>query len=270
MIDTRFAIWRFWISAWFVAACVTATQHHFFVGSYGTSTIYGLAFDDASNVLSITRNNTTRSENPYLALSYDARTLYSSGLDGWSSFPVRSFDTIGNETALTPQGVCNTWNGMFLMASKKSPYTVYGSLSCANQIAVKPDGQLHRVTEVSYTNPTNSGATTSSKAAGPYVRIYGMAMDPTYTYVYSADYNMGKIWTHRVGSDGSLALIGSVDAPSGVCAPRTLIVHPSGKMLYAVLEAWNVIAAYRIDPITRLPVFTGGLWNLVPPGKSII
>ena len=230
----------------------SAAKHHMLVGTYGTPSIYGVTYDDIAETLTATQNNTTRTENEWLALSYDSKTLYSSGRTGWSSFPVKSTGEIGEEVTTTPAvGQCSIWEGFFVLASRKAPYTVYGSLSCANYIGVNADGSIGKATSIPYNEA---------------VVIYGMAMDPSYNYLYSSDWHNGKIWTHRVNADGTLSVIGSVDAPSSVSAPRTIVVHPSGNTLYVVLEAWNTVALYTIDPITHLPVYTRGLYPLVPAG----
>jgi len=234
-----------------LALGASAAQHHMFVGTYGTSAIYGVTYDDATRTLTSVRNNTTRTENEWLALSYDGRTLYSSGLTGWSSFPVTSAETVGPESSTTPAvGQCSIWQGVFILASRRAPYSVYGSLSCANYVSVAPNGQLNG----------QAGQVPYNEAAV----IYGMAMDPSNNYLYSSDWRSGKIWTHKVNADGSLTVINSVDGPSAVSAPRTIVVHPSGRSLYVVLEAWNAVALYKIDPISHFPVYTGGLYPLLP------
>jgi carboxy-cis,cis-muconate cyclase len=230
-----------------------ATKHHFFVGTYGTPAIYGVEYDDVPNSLRVTKNPTIRPENEWLALSYDSRTLYSSGTSGWSSFNITSPTTLGKQSNTTPAlGNCGNWNGVFVMASKRAPYSLYGSLSCANWVGVGPEGEVGKATTVPY----NEAAV-----------IYGMAMDPTYTYMYSSDSRNGKIWTHRVEQDGSLTLIGYTGAPSNVSAPRTIQVHPGGKSLYVILEAWNVMALYYINQTTHMPEYTNALYPLVPASK---
>lgn len=237
-----------------LAFTAQASKHHFFVGSYGTPSIYGLEFDNVANSLSVTKNNTTRKENEWLALSHDAKTLYSSGADGWSSFPVTSNTTLGAQSPSTPgSGNCGAWNGVYVMASRKAPYPLYGSLNCANWVSTGPEGEVGKATALPYNEVSV---------------IYGMATDPTYSYLYSSDWRNGKIWTHKVGSDGSLTLVGFTESPSNASAPRTLQVHPSGKSMYVILEAWNAMALYFINETTHMPYYTNALYPLVPPGLS--
>jgi carboxy-cis,cis-muconate cyclase len=237
----------------FFGAVLTAraAKHHFFVGTYGTPAIYGVEFDNVANSLAVVRNNTTRSENEWLALSHDARTLYSSGSSGWSSCNVTSKSTLGPQSNTTPaSGNCGSWNGVYVMASRKAPYPLYGSLGCGNWVSTGPEGEVGKATSVPY----NEAAL-----------IYGMATDPTYSYLYSSDWRNGKIWTHKINADGSLTLIGFQESPSNASAPRTIQVHPSGKSLYVILEAWNAMALYFINETTHMPYPANDLYPLVPP-----
>jgi carboxy-cis,cis-muconate cyclase len=235
-----------------IALSAQAAKHHFFVGTYGTPAIYGVEFDNVANTLVVKKNNTTRSENEWLALSYDAKTLYSSGVSGWSSFSVTSPTTIGNQSNTTPPlGNCGAWNGVYVLASRKAPYSLYGSLSCANWVSVGPEGEVGKATQVPY----NDAAV-----------IYGMALDPTNTYLYSSDSKNGKIWTHKINDDGSLTLLGQTDAPSAVSGPRAIQVHPSGKSLYVILESWNAMAFYFINETTHLPQYSQATYPVVASG----
>jgi len=138
---------------------------------------------------------------------------------------------------------------VYILASRRPPYTVYGSLSCANYISVLADGSVGKATAIQYNEN---------------VVIYGMAMDPSNNYLYSSDWQNGKIWTHRVNGDGTLTVVGAVDAPSAVSAPRSIVVHPSGRAMYVILEAWNAIAYYTINPSNHMPNYTRALYPLVP------
>jgi 6-phosphogluconolactonase (cycloisomerase 2 family) len=93
-----------------------------------------------------------------------------------------------------------------------------------------------------------------------------MVFDPSEEYLYSADMWADKIWTHKKASDGTLTLVGSVDAPSAGDHPRWVEMHPSGHYLYVLMEAGNRLGVYVIDEKTHLPVFTQNIYPLVPPG----
>jgi carboxy-cis,cis-muconate cyclase len=224
------------------ASAIHASKHHLFAGSFSSPSIFGVTFDDSSNTLTAQRTATTRKENEWLAISYDGKTLYTSGTSGWSSFAIQNSTIVTNETANAPQpSSCTQWNAANIIASRKQPYSVYGSLYCNNAMF--------------------ESETYNEKAA-----VFAMAIDPTSNYLYSADWRNGQIWTHKIGGDGSLISLGSVDAPSAVSAPRSIAIHPSGKSLYVALEGWNAVALYSINTTSHLPVYTKALYTLIPPG----
>ena len=99
--------------------------------------------------------------------------------------------------------------------------------------------------------------------------IHGMVFDPTEAYLYSADLTANKLWVHRkVASSpaGHVELVGSVDAPDPGDHPRWVAMHPSGRYLYALMEAGNRLCEYVIDPASRMPVYTHHAFPLIPPG----
>ena len=67
---------------------------------------------------------------------------------------------------------------------------------------------------------------------------------------------------------GHLTLVGAVPAPDPGDHPRWVQLHPSGAHLYALMEAGNRLCVYTLDPATRLPVYTGQHYPLVPPGLT--
>lgn len=105
---------------------------------------------------------------------------------------------------------------------------------------------------------------------GDGTKIHGMVFDPTETYLYSADMGENKVWTHKKDPEtGMVELVGSVEAPSSGDHPRWVAIHPSGKYLYALMEAGNNLAVYVIDEKTHLPVYTHISYPLIPPGKIV-
>jgi len=151
---------------------------------------------------------------------------------------------------------------IFLLAAKQPPYNVYGNpfydyAGHGNVFSVDSDGNLKENIQ-NYEYQPNSG-------------IHGMVFDPTETYLYSADLRANKLWTHKKDSEtGKLELVGSVDAPASNDHPRWVEMHPSGKYLYALMEAGNRLCVYVIDERTHLPVYTHAAYPLVPPGMMDI
>jgi carboxy-cis,cis-muconate cyclase len=145
---------------------------------------------------------------------------------------------------------------IFLLAAQKAPYCVYGNTFYdhalyGNVFSVDPTGAIKENIQ-NYEYQSNSG-------------IHGMVFDPSETYLYSADLRANKLWTHKKNDDGTLELVGSLDAPAPGDNPRWVEMHPSGNYLYALMEAGNRICEYVIDPKTHEPVYTHKSYPLVPP-----
>jgi carboxy-cis,cis-muconate cyclase len=149
---------------------------------------------------------------------------------------------------------------IFVLAGHKPPYNVYGNpfykyAGYGNVFSVKPDGALDTNVQ-NYEYEPNTG-------------IHGMVFDSTETYLYSADLQANKIWTHKKDAQtGQLELVDCLEAPSPGDHPRWVEMHPSGKYLYALMEAGNRLAVYVIDERTHKPVFTHITYPLLPSGAS--
>lgn len=149
---------------------------------------------------------------------------------------------------------------IFLLAAKRPPYNVYANpfydyAGYGNVFSVDENGGLkENIQNYEYC---------------PQTAIHGMVFDASETYLYSADMWANKIWTHRKDSEtGKLSLVGSIDAPLPGDHPRWVELHPSGKYLYALMEAGNTLAVYVIDEKTYLPVFAHISYPLIPPGMN--
>lgn len=181
----------------------------------------------------------------------------------WSSFAVASPTALMHEAShpiggdpLAASATTNT-RAIFLLAARTPPYHVYANPFYAhagfgNVFSVTPTGAL--------------AANTQNYPYQPNTGIHGMVFDPPEQYLYSADLSANKLWTHRKLADGSVELVGSVDAPDAGDHPRWVAMHPSGHYLYALMEAGNRLCEYVVDPATHLPVYTHHAWPLIPPG----
>jgi len=148
---------------------------------------------------------------------------------------------------------------IFVLAAKKPPYCVYGNpfydhAGYGNIFSVDSEGSLKdNVQNYEYC---------------PQTAIHGMVFDPKEEYLYSADMWANRIWCHKKDAQtGKLETVGSIDAPRKGDHPRWVEMHPSGKYLYALMEAGNTLAAYTIDEKTRMPVPTGKMYPLIPPSE---
>lgn len=159
-------------------------------------------------------------------------------------------------TAQASQSSTRT-RAIFVLAASKPPYAVYGNpfyehAGSGNIFSISSSGSLKENIQ-NYPYSPNSA-------------IHGMVFDPSETYLYSADMWGNKVWTHKKASDGTLTLVGSIDAPKPGDHPRWVAMHPSGQYLYALMEAGNTLAVYVIDPSTGLPVYTHLSYPLIPSG----
>lgn len=196
-------------------------------------------------------------------MQHAKKNLYGAAMKKWSSFAVKSPTEIVHEAShpiggdpKASEAATNT-RAIFLLAARKPPHAVYANpfynhAGYGNVFTTSETGALARNTQ-NYTYQPNTG-------------IHGMVFDPTETYLYSADLTANKLWTHRKSDDGSVELVGSLDAPDPGDHPRWVAMHPSGQYLYALMEAGNRLCEYVIDPSTHLPVYTHHSWPLIPPG----
>lgn len=181
----------------------------------------------------------------------------------WNSFAVNSPTDIVHQVShpvaghpLAANADTNT-RAIFVLAAKQPPYNVYGNpfykyAGYGNVFSVKDDGSLAENVQ-NYEYVENTG-------------IHGMVFDPTETFLYSADLQANKVWTHRKdAATGQLTLVDCLEAPSPDDHPRWVEIHPSGKYLYALMEAGNRLAVYVLDR-NNVPVFTHITYPLLPDG----
>jgi carboxy-cis,cis-muconate cyclase len=144
---------------------------------------------------------------------------------------------------------------IFLLAARKPPYHVYANpfydyAGFGNVFSVDKDGRfVENVQNYEYS---------------PSTAVHGMVFDPTESYLYSADMWANRVWCHKKDQNGLLSLVGSVEAPKPGDHPRWVAIHPSGKYLYALMEAGNTLGEYAIEEATHMPKYTGKSYPLVP------
>lgn len=97
--------------------------------------------------------------------------------------------------------------------------------------------------------------------------IHGLAWGRGETVLYSADLNGDGIWTHDVGKDGGLQVLGKFEVGRGR-HPRHLVAHPRGRYLYVVMEKENTVVQYALDTDTGAPVDEVDSYSLIPAGPS--
>ncbi|ROV92094.1 hypothetical protein VSDG_07538 [Cytospora chrysosperma] len=254
--------------------------HHLMVGTWTPpGAIFTVQFDDEKLELKLVKRTAIPEDEPISWMTFDhaKKNIYGAAMKKWSSFAVHSPTDISHEASHPLVGShpsagsasANT-RAIFLLAARTPPYHVYANpfydhAGCGSVFSVSPSGALLRNTQ-NYPYQDGTG-------------IHGMVFDPpTETYLYSADLTANKLWVHRrrgkgegSGSegeedDGTLELVGSVDAPDPGDHPRWVAMHPTGQYLYALMEAGNRLCEYVIDPATHMPVYTHHSYPLIPPG----
>ncbi|MDB5974944.1 MAG: 6-phosphogluconolactonase, cycloisomerase 2 family [Nevskia sp.] len=105
-----------------------------------------------------------------------------------------------------------------------------------------------------YGAPPPSGDPANCFAAG--VAPFAVAADPAGSHVFVANFYGNNISAYSIGSDGSLAAVGTA-APAGA-NPAALVVSPDGRHLYAGNSGGNNISGYSIDSSGALTLLSFG------------
>ena len=161
--------------------------------------------------------------------------------------------SLNTKIAAAPRADTRT-RAIFVLAAKKPPYCVYTNPFYEHATY----GSVYSVDSTGTLQKNIQNYFYSDKSA-----IHGMVFDSSETYLYSADMWANKVWTHKKNADGTLELVGSVDAPDTQDHPRWVAIHPNDKYLYALMEQGNNIAVYKIDEETHMPVYTGKSYPLL-------
>ncbi|KAL8338705.1 hypothetical protein RB598_007157 [Gaeumannomyces tritici] len=248
--------------------------HHLMIGTWTPpGAIFTVQFDDEKLELKLVKKTEIPHDEPISWMNFDhaRKNIYGAAMKKWSSFAVKSPTEIVHEVSHPMGGDAkanspdtNT-RAIFLLPATKPPYAVY-----CNPF-YKPHAGYGNVFSV-----TETGRLAENVQNYPYLvgetGIHGMVFDPpTETFLYSADLSANRLWVHRRHNPGSanpatLELVGSVEAPDPGDHPRWVAMHPSGRYLYALMEAGNRVCEYVVDPATAMPVFTHRSFPLVPPG----
>ncbi len=88
------------------------------------------------------------------------------------------------------------------------------------------------------------------------LNLDGLAIDPSGTYLYSANFGSNSISIFKIGtttSPGALTEVSGSPLTSGYTAPVALILDPKGQFLYVANQGSNNVAAYSINSTTALP-----------------
>lgn len=239
--------------------------HHLMVGTWTPpGAIFTIKFDEQLGSLELVKRTAIPENEPisWMTFSHDRKTIYGAAMKKWSSFSVESPTDISHQVSHSLAGhsrasdADSRTRAIFVLAEKKVPHRVIGNpfydyAGFANVFDVDAEGALNQ-------NVQNFAYDKSSA-------IHGMVFDAAENYLYSADMWANKIWLHRRDqSSGFFQLVGSVTAPSADDHPRWVELHPSGNVLYALMESGNRLCSFDIDSETRMPTTTSSSYFLVP------
>ncbi|KAE9377386.1 3-carboxy-cis,cis-mucoante lactonizing enzyme [Stipitochalara longipes BDJ] len=247
---------------------VLGDLHRLFVGNLAApSSIHLLVFDD--DALTLNKTATIKASDPHYWITFDQNKQNIYGVSGLStriaSYSVHlNQNTNPNSTlrldrVLNYTGNCFNKSSAFVIQSPKSPNAVYasqwpGPAACGSSFKTLGNGTLSSVLETwKYSN--DSG-------------IHGLAFGPNGDRLYSADLSGDRVWTHSVGNDGKVAVVGTLQVPSAGMHPRHLVAHSGGQYLYVVFEAGNALIEYSLDEDTETAKAQVNSYSLIPTGAN--
>lgn len=244
---------------------VQADLHHVFVPSFTSPHLYSLEFDDANNTIVQARHIVGNDGHPWISFSYDKASLYAGETNGFASYTVDNSTSLSYKKSVPLPGPCSQkiagFGSTYITSLQRAPFTVYGAPfgACLSAMSVEPDGTLMDVVQ-NITLESTSG-------------IHGLAIGADAEYIFSADLSANGIWVHKVNQEtGALAKVSFTPAPSVNAGPRHLIVHPTGRFLYVVMEAKNEVRVYAINfgqRSSQVKITDTGLsYSLIPQGED--
>ncbi|QDS72793.1 hypothetical protein FKW77_006134 [Venturia effusa] len=223
-----------------VSPFVQADLHHVFVPSFTSPRLYSLEFDDATKSITQAREIIGNDGHPWISFSYDKASLYAGETNGFASYAVNNATSLSYKKSVPLPGQCNQklagFGATYTTSLQRAPFTAYGAPfgSCLSAMSVEPDGTLMSTIQNITFEPTSG--------------IHGMAIGADAEFIFSADLTANGIWAHRVNKEtGALTKVSFTAAPTANAGPRHLVVHPSGRFLFVVMEAKNEVRVYAIN-----------------------
>jgi 6-phosphogluconolactonase (cycloisomerase 2 family) len=106
----------------------------------------------------------------------------------------------------------------------------------------------------SFSNPSSGAPSSTSIQAG--TNPYGLAIDPSGTYLYTGNFSDSSISAFTIGANGVLTAINGFPLGETYSAPVALFIDHSGKYLYVANEGSANLAAYGIGSDGGLALLT--------------
>ncbi|KAK8096550.1 carboxy-cis-cis-muconate cyclase [Apiospora kogelbergensis] len=278
-----------------------ARVHHLFIGNlYPPARLYALAFDDeAPYRLEVTANMTADSAHSWIAFDANRTNVYGASLNKSAIASYEVIVAVANASSADGNGHATIEETKNVTLELRNSVAAAGACFNRTSAYVLPHPQYPRVFSASWPGPDACAMSLSTTPPPPAngssggggggileevvqswrygntSGIHGLALDPSDggMTIYSADLNGDALWAHFLSPDGTgrvVGLRGRYDLPDAQKGshPRHLVVHPSGKVLYVVMEATNVVVAYAIDQRLRIVAEELSRHSLLPPGAD--
>lgn len=242
--------------------------HNLFVGNlFSPASIYALEFNDETYDFKIVKNNTA--DSPHAWITFDVsppaqplaygfpnltspqhakKNIYGASLNvpRIANYRVLNATTLSLTRTIPASGACYNTTSAFVTAMPNEPYLAFsaswpGPNGCGMSFSVDANGTLTDVLDSwPYTNTSG---------------VHGLALSPSNhsdkQLLYAADLNADTLWTHAINlTTGHATEIARYKLPYEGMHPRHIAAHPSGKYLYAVMEADNSLTQFTLNPTT--------------------
>lgn len=245
-----------------LAPAVQAATHQIIIGTFTTSFLYTVEFDDEANTLSLLKNSTAATAHQWLSLSADKKNLYGSAgssimqLDSYTLGDSTGTDIVHNGTIVS--GDCATMS-VHVEALQAEPYGVYAVAygtgnDCGGVVAV--DAQGVAVESVQNYTYDNSGSS-----------LHGIGFHPNGDFLYTADKGASSVWTHQIDrTTGEVSFVANSSYEGGI---RHVNAHPSGAYAYGMTEDTSTVVLLAIDNSTGAAnVVEGSTYSIIPDNST--
>lgn len=245
-----------------LAPAVQAATHQIIIGTFSTSFLYTVEFDDETDTLSLLKNSTAANAHQWLSLSHDKKNLYGSAgssvmqVDSYTLADSTGTDIIHNGTVVS--GECATMS-VHVEALQAEPYGVYAVAygtggNCGGVVGVDAQGvAVESVQNYTYDNAASS--------------LHGVGFHPTGDFLYTADMGARAVWTHRIDrATGEVSFVANASYDGSV---RHVNAHPSGAHAYGMTEDTSTVVLLAIDNSTgAAEVVEGGAYSILPANAT--
>jgi len=244
-----------------VVTLVSAKKHHLFVGNLRPpALIHALEFDDETLTLTKTKSIQADASHAWIAFDHEKQNVYGASLNEarFGSYSILDPSSLRLDKSVQASSQCQKTSAFILPTPDGDVYSAAwpGPNACGLSLSTLLNGTLDKVTST-WQYSSESG-------------IHGLASDPSYTLLYSADLNGNSIWTHSIKRNGTqpTRLLNRFKLAKADRHPRHLVAHPGGKYLHVLMEAANELGQFSLDESTGIPIKETATYSLIPRGLN--